>query len=328
MERVGNYELKGQMSNKDSGYSLWCFCDRDGQEYFIKEFLSPKYPYEDTVSSPARIQKKIKRCEEFETQKRHLYHVLNRYSDGNSVRVRDFFRVGNKYYVVTPKVDAKKLPVSAIVGMPEVEKRRLCAIIAHSVACFHRGGLIHADLKPTNILFTQTASGNYTAKIIDFDSSFLESEAPGVGEEIVGDQVYFSPEACMMVCGIEAPLTCKMDVFALGILFHQYFTGTLPGFDTGVAAYTGEAVAKGCELKLSPDLPKDVRLLLSRMLDPDPKRRPDAVKVFLALRPKPEEEKKSDTDSTVSDKSGPIRKTSSGTGKEMDKWFSAPSDLS
>lgn len=288
MERLGNYELCGQMSNRDSGYSLWCFGRRDSQEYFIKEFLSPKYPYNDTVSSPERLQKKIRRCEEFEAEKKRLYMVLNRFSDGNSVRIRDFFRIGSKYYVVTPKVNARSIPVEDIVAMSEMEKRRICTIIAHSVASFHRGGLIHADLKPTNILFTDTANGSITAKIIDFDSSFLETATPGVGDEIVGDQVYFSPEACMMVCGVEAKLTCKMDVFALGVLFHQYFTGQIPEFDKTQASYPGEAVAKGLKLELSDTLPEYVAQVLAGMLQADPRKRPSALEVFCAMTPEPE----------------------------------------
>lgn len=284
MQMLGNYELTGQMSNQNSGYSVWCYGRRDGRDYFIKEFLSPKFPHNDTVSSPERIRKKADRCRRFEEKKTALYRVLNDCSDGNAVRVRDFFRIGTKYYIAMPRVQACGLEVGAVAAMDEAEKRRLCAIIAHSVAALHRGGLIHADLKPANILFARTAGGSYTAKLIDFDSSFLESNPPAAGEEIVGDQVYFSPEACLSVCGIEAPLSCKMDVFALGVLFHQYFCGTLPVFDQNLGGYPGEAVANGCRLALSPALPEDVAKLIGRMLESDPAARPTAMEVFRTFR--------------------------------------------
>ena len=58
MEMLGRYELTGQLSGQNSGYSVWGFGKKDGQDYFIKQFLSPKHPEGDTVSSPERLEKK------------------------------------------------------------------------------------------------------------------------------------------------------------------------------------------------------------------------------------------------------------------------------
>ena len=44
MERLGNYELTGKLTDAYSGYSVCSIAKRDGREYFIKEFLSPKFP--------------------------------------------------------------------------------------------------------------------------------------------------------------------------------------------------------------------------------------------------------------------------------------------
>lgn len=288
MAKFGNYEMIGQMTNQNSGYSVWGFGRKMGREYFIKEFLSPKFPVNDNVSAPEQIARKIKRCRRFERQKVNLYRVVNEYSDGNAVRVDEFFRVDNKYYIAMPKVYAESLKLEEISALPQKEIRRLCTVIAHSMASLHRGGLVHADLKPTNILFTGTRSGKLTAKIIDFDSSFLESEPPEPGDEIVGDQKYFSPEHCMFAWEMEIPLTCKMDVFALGVLFHQYFTGELPGYDREQNVGPGEAVAKGMPITVSSELPEDLAALLSSMLQLDPALRPGADEVARILQAKPE----------------------------------------
>lgn len=280
---LGSYLLTTELTSQNSGFSVWGYGQKDGREYFIKQFLSPKYPDNDTISSPERLQKRLALCEDFAYSKRRLYQTLNRCSDGNALRVHEFFRVGSNYYISTQRITAPAWEIERIAALRDVDKRRLCAIIAHSVASFHEGGLVHADLKHSNILFSHGANGVMTAKIIDFDSSFLETNPPQPGEEIVGDQVYFSPEACLHIWGEDVPLTCKMDVFALGVLFHQYFTGKLPDFDQEAFCYPGEAAANGAPVGASRELPEELFKLISAMLESDPDRRPAAAEVFEAL---------------------------------------------
>lgn len=284
MEKLGKYELAGSLTNQNAGYSVWGFGKKNGKDYFIKQFVEQKYPANDTVSSPERLAKKIKACERFEQRKKALYQMLNENSDGNAVRVEEFFRIESKYYISMRKIESLHWDFADVAKLPSGEIRRLCAIIAHGVASLHKGRMIHADLKPDNILFMKTDAGYTTAKIIDFDSGFLETDPPGPGETIVGDFHYFSPEACRSIWGEEVELTCKMDIFALGVLFHQYFTGELPGFNTEESTYSGEAAAKGEVLVVSSKLPNDIRELLTKMLNNDPEKRPTAMDVFNSLR--------------------------------------------
>lgn len=284
MEQLGNYVITSSFTNQNAGYSIWGFAEKDGKEYFIKQFIERKYPANDTVSSPERLQKKIRECQLFEQNKTKIYQVLNNSSDGNAVRVEEFFRIESKYYIAMQKINSIYPDISDIVVLPQNEIKRLCAIIAHAMASLHKGQLIHADLKPDNILFTRSASGQLTAKIIDFDSSFLETDPPEPGETIIGDFHYFSPEACRTIWGERVELTCKMDVFALGVLFHQYFSGELPGYNTAESSYSGEAVAKGETLTISYKVPDDVASLLRDMLNADPHKRPSADVVYHILR--------------------------------------------
>ncbi len=284
--RIGSYELLTPMNNQNSGFSVWGFAAKNGREYFIKEFLSPKYPDQDDVSSMERQMRRIRQCRHFEEQKTALYRAVNQGSDGNAVRILDFFRQGSGYYIVTDRVWETPLTPEQISCLPQPEIRRLCAIIAHTMAGLHREGVVHGDLKPTNILFTTTPAGLRTAKVIDFDSSFLESDPPAPGDDIVGDAVYFSPEACMSMWEEKVALTCKMDVFAMGILFHQYLTGELPDFDREASGSAGEAVAKGLAVTVSQKLQPDTAELIRSMLAPDPAVRPGAEDVFLALCPR------------------------------------------
>lgn len=315
MEKLGSYELTGHLTSQNSGYSVWGFGKKNGRDFFIKQFLSPKYPDNDTVSSAASIEKRKKKCEKFEQKKASIYRMINDNSDGNAVRVEEFFRVESKYYISMRKIDSLEWGVDTIAGLTGKEKRFLCSVIAHGIAGLHKGHVVHADLKHDNILFMKSSSGYVTAKIIDFDSGFLETDPPTEGEEIVGDQVYFSPEACKTFMGGSPELTCKMDIFALGVLFHQYFTGVLPGYDTSLGNYTGEAVANGSAIMVSTEIPDDVHSLLVKMLDADPHNRPTALEVYAVFAGKTlEEVEQSETKVDVKPSEKPVVTETEKTG--------------
>lgn len=284
MEQFFGYTL-GKMTNRNAGTCLWCFGTKNGKEYFIKQFLNPKYPYQDKVLSPERIAKKIKQCKDSVDRKVRVYDAVNRYSDGNDVRIYEFFRFEQKYYLSMEKIEELEWSIQDVYQLPEKERRRLCALIAHAVAGLHRGGLAHSDLKHENILFTKSDNGTLTIKVIDFDSAFFEADEIK-SEDISGDWVYFSPEVWGRFDGIDCHLTCRIDIFALGVLFHQYFSGDVPGFDreTGCTA-AGQAVQQGLPLTISDRIPADLRELLIKMLDVDPEKRPTAMDVFRAFQP-------------------------------------------
>lgn len=290
MEKLGSYELTGHLTSQNGGYSVWGFGKKNGHDFFIKQFLSPKYPDNDTVSSAASIEKRKKKCQKFEQKKAAIYKMIDDNSDGVAVRIEEFFRVESKYYISMRKIDSLEWSIDTIAGLSDKEKRFLCAVIAHGVSHLHKGRVVHADLKHDNILFMKASSGDVTAKIIDFDSGFLETDPPADGEEIVGDQVYFSPEACKTFMGESPELTCKMDIFALGVLFHQYFSGKLPDFDMSLGNYAGEAVARGATATVSAAIAEDVRALLEKMLNADPHQRPTAMEVYATFAGKTLEE--------------------------------------
>lgn len=283
METLGTYQLTTPMTTHNSGYSIWGYGTKNGREYFIKQFLSPKFPADDKVSSPERVAKKTRQCHQFERRKIALYQALNTHSDGVTVTVDEFFRVESKYFIATRKIDALPWEVEDIAGLSIENKKYLCSIIAHGISCLHKARIVHADLKHENILFTGTAGGYVSAKIIDFDSGFLETDPPGEDEELIGDQVYFSPEACLTFMGARPELTCKMDVFSMGILFHQYLAGYLPNFNEELGCCAGEAVVNGDHVQIDENLPQELRELLTRMLDADPEKRPTSMEVYCAL---------------------------------------------
>ncbi len=284
MEVINGYRLLGELVNTNSGFARWGFAKKDGIVVFIKEFLSPVYPLDATVLSKEQILGKREICKDFEMKKRKFYKRLNECRTGNIVTVLDFFRFGTRYYTITEKVETAKIDLEEVAKLPFEQKLLIIKIIMHCINTLHLHGIVHGDLKPDNILLKKTKKNAYTAKIIDFDSSFLEAEPPANSDELHGDMVYFAPEAFLFMAEMEGGvLTRKADVFALGIILHQYLSGELPGFDRSQYDYIYEAVLDGSMLQIHPSIPVHLGQLLLRMMAKNPDDRPTLDEAYAVL---------------------------------------------
>ena len=270
-EIINGFELIDPLQNRDAGFSRWTFARRNGRVFFLKEFLDPVYPVNREIGE-RQMQARILACRDFEKKSGACYRAINEASDGNAVRIEAFFRWESHYYVAMERVRSAGLKIRDIAALPLEQRIGLCRNVAHSISGLHERGVVHADLKDKNVLIKRTKKNTLTAKIIDFDCSFLENYPPDSEDEFSGDQVYLAPEACLFLCGErDVPLTSKLDVFSLGILFHQYLTGAFPGYDQSEYSYLHEAVLDGHPAEISDEIENPaLRDMLENMLEADP----------------------------------------------------------
>jgi eukaryotic-like serine/threonine-protein kinase len=293
---INGYRILEDFKVVGAGLSKWTFAERGGRQYFIKEFLSPTYPDDDAPGSVKTKAKKRARCAAFEAHHRGVQRGLAPLSayGGNLIVTLDFFRWGAKYYKVTEKVDTAGLSSADVAVLDFRTQLVLMKTAAHSLKILHDLRIVHGDLKPSNILIKRTELG-YTTKLIDFDSAYIAGSPPPP-EEIVGTINYYSPELLGYVqqAGVTpAELGVASDVFALGLIYTEYLTGSPPPFDTAKYHEPAVAVRSGETLRI-PRLGSPIELadLVDRMLSADPAQRPtigDVHTALMTIRPSPEE---------------------------------------
>lgn len=278
LPRINGYQLLENWST--SGSCRWSYAEKDGRQWFIKQFMAPKYKRIEDGISPQKVEASRVRCEAFRERQMTLYNKIKDANTGNIIIVDSFFRYESMFYAVTERVDISSASISDISQMEHEQKMVLLKVLSHSVNCLHKNGVVHADLKPDNVLIKKTKAG-YTLKLIDFDASFLESQ-PRRGEQICFDVSFVAPETIAAYNDEAISLTNKIDIFALALLFHLYYTGCMPEIPEGYANVC-EAIRDGKTIIIDTGTPKWLQRLISTMLSCDPDDRPTSEQVFQAL---------------------------------------------
>ena len=91
--------------------------------------------------------------------------------------------------------------------------------LADALSYMHSYNILHRDIKPENILL----DGNGSVYLADFGIASYTDES-GIGENgrVMGTPMYMAPELCYGHASVSS------DVYALGILLYQMFTGQVP----------------------------------------------------------------------------------------------------
>ncbi|GGZ78900.1 protein kinase [Streptomyces echinoruber] len=192
--------------------------------------------------------------------------ILARLQHPGLVTVYDAGRHDGRAYLVMQLIEGPTLKARIAEGtLSPGETAALGAHLARALAHAHEAGIVHRDVKPSNIILDASSRPHLT----DFGISRLldatTRTAPGA---LVGTAAYLSPE---QVLGRSAGPPA--DVYALGLALLECLTGRLE-YDGGPLE---AAIARLHRPPVLPDsLPEELAALLRDMTDLDEQARPSA----------------------------------------------------
>src|ERR1051326_442440 len=148
----------------------------------------------------------------------NLYHevrVARQVSHPNVCRVHDVVEADGHRFLAMEYVDGEDLAslLRRIGRLPAAKAIDVTREIASGLGAAHDRGVIHRDLKPANVMI----DGSGHAHVTDFGLASLAGTDDG---RIAGTPAYMAPE---QVAG--GPVTPRTDVYALGLLMYELFTG-------------------------------------------------------------------------------------------------------
>ena len=196
---------------------------------------------------------------EFASLLKREWRIGSRLMHANIVRVFEYHDTASGVFYGLQYVGLTD--ISVLTGVAPAESLRPIGLILDALRYAHGKGVVHRDIKASNILLDSRGLPYLTDFGVASDTRDQLDLAGG------GSVVGSSPQQLAGSPGEPAD-----DVYALGILIHELLTGVPPNVH--------EIAASLADGQTFPD---ELRALLSAMLDPDAERRPDAESVAARL---------------------------------------------
>ncbi len=207
--------------------------------------------------------------------------TMARVNHPNVARIYQLGERGGQVYMIMERIAGESLGqrIRRHGQLPPGEALELTRRIAEGLAAAWELGIVHRDVKPSNVLIDREGE----VKVVDFGLAkpvdapeAVELTATGI---VVGSPHYLSPEHASA-----RPTDFRSDVYSLGVVLYEMLTGR-PPFE-GDQAFAIISQHLTAELPsprtVRPDLPQEVCQLVAWMTAKDPAARPTSYAELLA----------------------------------------------
>jgi serine/threonine protein kinase len=254
--RIGKYEIQAHIGTGGMGVVYRAVDVERGRDVALKIL-------------PADLAAQADKLERFRREARHGIRLRHK----NIVQIYDFGEVGGTYFLVLEFVDGLDLH-QYIVEHGPLEPLDSCRIVIQALRAlnyFHKRGMVHRDVKPSNILLTRQGDKRLV-KLADMGLArelWNEEEFRVTREDsTVGTVDYISPEQARD----SGMADIRSDIYSLGCTWFHMLVGN-PPFASGNAV---ERLCKHMESEpadvrdFNPRIPEKIAAILKRMLAKKP----------------------------------------------------------
>ena len=164
-------------------------------------------------------------------------------------------------------------------GTPDLETAMdILSQAAAGLEAAHRAGIVHRDVKPSNIIVREDG----TVKITDFGlSKSIDSDVKiSHDDAVIGTPIYMSPEQCR-----SKPVDPRSDIYCLGLTAWAMLVGRppYPGPSLGDVIHDQINTPLPSLTEERPDLPPALERVLRKMCAKDPDHRPGSMREVIDL---------------------------------------------
>mmetsp|Transcript_11851 Transcript_11851/g.25979 ORF Transcript_11851/g.25979 Transcript_11851/m.25979 type:complete len:469 (-) Transcript_11851:150-1556(-) len=231
---------------------------------------------------------------------RERYALLRIYDIGGHANIsslRDMYEDATHFYLIFDLVDGPTMFDFLIKGgspFSEKEAAPLIRQVTSALAFLHGSGIVHADLKPENIMLSTAEGQPMVVKLVDFGCAAgispndAESDlgAPAAsGSNIIGTTAYSPPDA--LTCGEEWEASASTDMWSLGVIIFIMLTGSHPydlegdASDKDIERRLVEDAALSLGMGVTEGLSASATDLIRQLMMPDPEKRLTAEQVLV-----------------------------------------------
>jgi serine/threonine protein kinase len=232
----------------------------------------------------------------------------------NIVTVFDVGDDNQTHYIVMEYVDGRDLKklIREYGALPIDRAVDLAIGICAGLGFAHRAGLVHADVKPQNILLNK----DNQVKITDFGIALALSDSqPKERQSVVwGSPHYFAPEQAQG----ERP-TAASDVYSIGVVMFEMLTGRLPFTGANqqelAMAHIRSPIPKVTDI--NPAVPESLSQIISKVMSKEPSNRyrmaDQLGHILISYRERMRQQTASDSDRVVVPPTSPPQRVSQST---------------
>jgi diguanylate cyclase (GGDEF)-like protein len=251
IDHLGRYEITGELGRGAMGIVYKAY------DPLIERTVAIKTINLRALSEAERA--------EYETRFYQEAKAAGRMNHPNIVTIHDLGESGDVAYIAMELMEGRDLQemLHGHTRLLVTDALNIAIQVATGLYYAHQRGVVHGDIKPSNIMVL----GDNLVKIADFGIARMVSHEAKQDEAIFGTPSFMSPEQIQ-----GKPIDARSDIFSLGVVLYDMLSARLPFPAEGTAKLKEQLATLEPERPsaLNPSIPVELDAIIHKCLAKDP----------------------------------------------------------